>query len=61
MNEDEKMKIQTAFLILRNALISSGASIAVSNSGKVFVFDTEKYMKTGKMNGFSMELEGLVK
>lgn len=61
MNENAKLEIQAVLTLLRNTLISNGASIAVTDKGKVLVFDTEKYMKTGKMNGISFELDGLVK
>lgn len=61
MNENAKLEIQAVITLLRNTLISNGASIAVTDSGKVHVFDTEKYMKTGKMNGISFELDRLVR
>ena len=61
MDENAKLEIQAALSILKSALVRNMASIAVTDEGKLLVFDTRRYIESGKMFGFSTNLDGLVK
>lgn len=63
MTEETKTEIAEVLLLLKNALVANNVSMAVTTSetGKLFFFDTRKYVETGKMEGISFSIEDLVR
>lgn len=60
MSEDTKEQIQIILELLRKSLIDNGVSIGLSEK-KIMFFDTDKYLSTGKFDGFSVNIDSLVK
>lgn len=60
MSEDTKEQIQIILELLRKSLIDNGVSIGLSEK-KIMFFDTEEYLSTGKFDGFSVNIDNLVK
>ncbi len=63
MDEEAKTEIQTALTFLKATLLGNAVSMAVSseNGGMIYFFDTEKYLETKKMDGFSISIGELVR
>lgn len=62
MTEDTKQALQLTLEILRKTCIKEGVSIAVNKeSGQIYFFDTETYLKTQKFNGIKVDIQSLVK
>jgi hypothetical protein len=63
MAEETKTEITAVLSLLKNTLVSNNVSMAVTTDagGKLFFFDTRKYIETGKMEGISFFIEDLVK
>lgn len=68
MKEETKMEISAALKLLKNTLIKNGVSIALAGSedageddGRILFFDTDKYYRTGKMDGVSVKTVDLVR
>lgn len=60
MTEETKQSLQLAFEILRRTLIDNNCSVALSKSG-ISVFDTAAYMRTGKFDGITVDINSLVR
>lgn len=60
MSEDTKQQLQIVLDLLRKSLIDNGVSMGLSEK-KIMFFDTEKYLSTGKFDGFSVNIDSLVK
>ena len=60
MSEDTKQQLQIVFDLLRKSLIDNGVSMGLSEK-KIMFFDTEEYLSTGKFDGFSVDIDSLVK
>lgn len=60
MSEDTKQQLQIVLDLLRKSLIDNGVSMGISGK-KIMFFDTEKYLSTGKFDGFSVNIDSLVK
>ena len=60
MSEDTKQKLQIVLDLLRKSLIDNGVSMGLSEK-KIMFFDTEEYLSTGKFDGFSVNIDNLVK
>lgn len=60
MSEDTKQQLQIVLDLLRKSLIDNGVSMGISGN-KIMFFDTEKYLSTGKFDGFSVNIDNLVK
>lgn len=60
MSEDTKQQLQIILELLRKSLIDNGVSIGLSEK-KIMFFDTEEYLSTGKFDGFSVNIDNLVK
>ena len=63
MDEETRKEIQAALTFLKSTLIRNAVSMAVSskNGGVLYFFDTEKYLETKKMDGFSLSIGELVR
>lgn len=62
MAEDAKEQIEIILELLKNTLMNNGVSIGLSEKKKkIFFFDTEEYLSTGKFDGFSVNIDSLVK
>lgn len=63
MDEETRTEIQAALSFLRAALVGNAVSMAVSaeNGGQLYFFDTEKYLKTKKMDGIHIAVDKLVR
>lgn len=60
MSEDTKEQIQIILELLRKSLIDNGVSMGLSEK-KIIFFDTEEYLSTRKLDGFSVDIDSLVK
>lgn len=60
MSEDAKEQIEITLELLKNTLMNNGVSIGLSEK-KIMFFDTEEYLLTGKFDGFSVNIDNLVK
>lgn len=60
MSEAAKEQIEIILELLRKSLIDNGVSMVISGK-KIMFFDTEKYLSTGKFDGFSVNIDSLVK
>lgn len=60
MSEDTKQQLQIVLDLLRKSLIDNGVSMGLSEK-KIMFFDTKKYLLTGKIDGFSVSIDNLVK
>jgi len=60
MSEDTKQQLQIVLDLLRKSLIDNGVSMGLSEK-KIMFFDTKKYLLTGKFDGFSANIDNLVK
>lgn len=60
MSEAAKEQIEIILELLRKSLIDNGVSIGLSEK-KIMFFDTEEYLSTGKFDGFSVNIDNLVK
>lgn len=62
MAEDAKEQIEIILELLKNTLMNNGVSIGLSEKKKkIMFFDTKKYLLTGKFDGFSVNIDNLVK
>lgn len=62
MSEDTKQQLQIVLDLLRKSLIDNGVSMGLSEKKKkIMFFDTEEYLSTGKFDGFSVNIDSLVK
>lgn len=62
MAEDAKEQIEIILELLKNTLMNNGVSIGLSEKKKkIMFFDTEEYLSTGKFDGFSINIDSLVK
>ena len=63
MDEEARTEIQAVLTLLKDTLVGNAVSIAVSceNGGVLYFFDTEKYLETKKMDGFSVSIGELVR
>lgn len=62
MAEDAKEQIEIILELLKNTLMNNGVSIGLSEKKKkIIFFDTEEYLSTGKFDGFSVNIDSLVK
>ena len=52
MSEDTKQQLQIVLDLLRKSLIDNGVSMGLSE---------KKYLSTGKFDGFSVDIDSLVK
>lgn len=60
MNDETKEEITAALELLRHMLVKNRVSMG-SARGKLYFFSTDHYLATGKFDGFSVEMESLVK
>lgn len=60
MSEAAKEQIEIILELLKNTLMNNGVSIGLSEKNIMF-FDTEEYLLTGKFDGFSVNIDNLVK
>lgn len=60
MSEDTKQQLQIVLDLLRKSLIDNGVSMGISGN-KIMFFDTDKYVETRKIDGFSVSIDNLVK
>lgn len=60
MSEAAKEQIEIILELLKNTLMNNGVSIGLSEK-KIMFFDTEEYLSTGKFDGFSVNIDNLVK
>lgn len=60
MSEDTKQQLQIVLDLLRRSLIDNGVSMGLSEK-KIMFIDTKKYLSTGKFDGFSVNIDNLVK
>lgn len=60
MSENAKEQIEIILELLKNTLMNNGVSIGLSEK-KIIFFDTEEYLSTGKFDGFSVNIDSLVK
>lgn len=60
MSENAKEQIEIVLELLRKSLIDNGVSMGASEK-KIMFFDTEEYLSTGKFDGFSVNIDNLVK
>lgn len=60
MSENAKEQIEIILELLKNTLMNNGVSIGLSEK-KIIFFDTEEYLSTGKFDGFSVNIDNLVK
>mgnify|MGYP004664450549 CR=1 FL=1 len=63
MDEETRTEIQAALSFLKAALVGNAVSMAVSteNGGELYFFDTENFLETKKMDGFSVSVGELVR
>lgn len=62
MKEETKESITISLELLRVALTKGGVSIAIDNKNKALMFfDTDTYLRASKMDGFSVDIESLVR
>lgn len=62
MKDETKGPIHIALDILRECLVSEGVSMGMDPKNKKLIFfDTDVYLTTGKFDGFSVDVETLVK
>lgn len=60
MNNEKKEEIKVVLGLLRYTLIENGVSMGASGK-KLLFFSADHYVATGKFDGFSVEMESLVK
>ena len=58
--KDTKEQLQIILDLLKKTLINNKVSMGLSEK-KIMFFDTEKYLSTGKFDGFSVNIDNLVK
>ena len=61
MNEESKNEITIILDLLKTTLMKNGVSMATDTKGNIYFFDTDIYLKTKKMNGFSVNVKDMVK
>lgn len=61
INPEVKEEVTIILDLLKKSLIKNFVSMATDNKGNIFFFDTDTYLKTKKMSGFSVNVEDLVK
>lgn len=60
MSEETKGAIHLVLQLLRKTLIEEGVSMGTAGE-KLLFFDTATYLNTGKMDGFAVNINDLVK
>lgn len=60
MSEDTKQQLQIVLDLLRKSLIDNGVSMGLSEK-KIMFLHIKKYLLTGKFDGFSVNIDNLVK
>lgn len=62
MNEETKQEIQVILELLKKCLIKNHVSMGLEFRQKeIIFFDTDTYLKTGKLSGFTVKTDDLVK
>lgn len=62
MKEETKNIIGLSLDLLRKTLIDEGVSMGMNGKDKKLIFfDTDVYLKDGKFDGFSVDINDLVK
>lgn len=62
MKEETKQMIDLSLQILRQNLIENEVSMAVDReNGRLLFFSTEEYLRNKKFDGFSVNIENLVR
>lgn len=63
MNNDTKEEINIILELLKGCLIKNQVSMALprNDDGKIYFFDTETYLNSEKMDGFSVRIDDLVR
>lgn len=60
MNDETKEEIKAVLTLLKHTLVKNGVSMETDMKSLLF-FSTDHYVSTGKFDGFSVEMESLVK
>lgn len=62
MNEETKQEIQVVLELLKGCLIKNHVSMGLEFINKeIMFFDTNTYLETGKLSGFAVKTDDLVK
>ena len=62
MSDEVKEEIKVVLQLLKSALIKNGVSMYLDGENKkIGFFDTEQYLKTKKLDGFSVGIDELVR
>lgn len=62
MNEETKQEIQVVLELLKKCLIKNHVSIGLEFKQKeILFFDTDTYLESGKLSGFVVKTDDLVK
>lgn len=61
MNEETKSLIEIHLQLLKGILIQNNVSMATDKKGNIYFIDTITYLKTGKQDGFTINIADLVK
>ena len=61
MTRDTRDSIELILTFLRDTLIENNVSMATSTDGNIYFFDTSTYLLDGRMDGFHVRLDDLVK
>lgn len=60
MTDETKEEIKAVLALLKHTLVKNGVSMGTDMKNLLF-FNTDHYVTTGKFDGFSVEMESLVK
>lgn len=60
MNDETKEEIKAVLTLLKHTLTKNGVSMGTDMKNLLF-FSADYYISTGKFDGFSVEMENLVK
>ena len=60
MNDETKEEIKAVLTLLRHTLVKNGVSMGTDMRNLIF-FSTDCYVNHGKFDGFSVEMDSLVK
>lgn len=61
MEEEVKEELTVLLDLLKKSMIKNHVSMATDNGGNIYFFDTDTYVKTKKMSGFSVNVKDMVK
>lgn len=61
MDKEARDELRAILCLLKSSIVKNGVSLSVDRKGNISFFDTDTYLRTEKMNGFSVNINELVK